>query len=127
MFKTENYLTRGVRDIVPMTTQLIMWDMIFNLPVSKDYLQIFELRANDGMQFITHIQEQPDYRRTVIFKTLTAITQKVYVIDGDHCTMLLMENTITIENMPEHFFVKLFAADIRGSSLQHLWELWRQE
>ena len=92
MFKTENYLTRGVRDIVPMTTQLIMWDMIFNLPVSKDYLQIFEPRAGDGIQFITHIQEQPDYTRTVTFKTPSAITQKVYVVDdGDHCTMLLAE------------------------------------
>ena len=92
MFKTEKYLTRGVRNIIPLPTQLIMWDMIFNLPVSKDYLQIFELRANDGMQFITHIQEQPDYRRTVTFKTPSAITQKVYVIDdGDHCTMLLAE------------------------------------
>ena len=92
MFQTEKYLTRGVKNIVPMTTQLIMWDMILNLPVSKDYLQIFELRANDGMQFTTPIQEQPDYRRTVTFKTPSAITQKVYVIDdGDHCTMLLAE------------------------------------
>ena len=92
MFQTEKYLTRGVKNIVPVTTQLIMWDMIFNLPVSKDYLQIFELRANDGMQIITHIQEQPDYRRTVTFKSPAAITQKIYVIDdGDHCTMLLAE------------------------------------
>ena len=92
MFQTEKYLTRGVRNIIPLPTQLIMWDMIFSLPVSKDYLQIFELRAIDGMQIITHIQEQPDFRRTVTFKTPAAITQKVYVIDdGDHCTMLLAE------------------------------------
>ena len=92
MFQTEKYLTRGVKNTVPMTTQLIMWDMIFSLPVSKDYLQIFDLREIDGMQIITHIQEQPSYERTLEFRTDNPITAKIFVIDDEtHTTMLLAE------------------------------------
>ena len=92
MFKTEKYLTCGVNETIPIVLQLIMWKMVADIPIEKDYLQIFRLSGENGIQTIIHEQEQPDYRRTVTFKTPAAITQKVYVIDdGDHCTMLLAE------------------------------------
>ena len=92
MFLSEKYLTRGVNEAVPILLQLIMWKMISDIPSEKDYLQIFRLVGKDGIQIITHEQEQPEYRKTIVFEWYETVTQKVYVIDdGDHCTMLLAE------------------------------------
>ena len=92
MFRSEKYLTTGVNETIPIVIQLIMWKMIADIPTEKDYLQIFRLIGENGLQIITHEQEQPEYRRTVMFEWSETVTQKVYVIDdGDHCTMLLAE------------------------------------
>lgn len=92
MFLSEKYLTRGVNEAVPILLQLIMWKMISDIPSEKDHLQIFRLVGKDGIQIITHEQEQPEYRKTIVFEWYETVTQKVYVIDdGDHCTMLLAE------------------------------------
>lgn len=92
MFRSEKYLTSGVSKTIPIVIQLIMWKMIADIPTEKDYLQIFRLIGENGLQIITHEQEQPEYRRTVMFEWPETVTQKVYVIDdGDHCTMLLAE------------------------------------
>ena len=60
MFKTEKYLTCGVNETIPIVLQLIMWKMVADIPIEKDYLQIFRLSGENGIQNIIHEQEQPE-------------------------------------------------------------------
>ena len=93
MFQSEKYLTQGVNAEIPLMLQLVMWKMISDIPAEKDYLQVFRLSGENGIQTIIHEQEQPAYRKIVSFQWPEGVvTQKVFVIDdGDHCTMLLAE------------------------------------
>ena len=87
------YLTRGVDAEIPLDIQIFMWEAVDNMPEPKDYLQVFNLSVENGLQVIKHTSEQPKFEMTYILTTLTkAVTSKVYIIDdGDHCTMLLAE------------------------------------
>ena len=80
----------GLADTV---LQIILWDLIDSMEVvEKDYLQVFRLSAESGMQKIPHSQEQPPYERTLEFRTDNPITAKIFVIDDEtHTTMLLAE------------------------------------
>ena len=89
----DRYLTRGVDSEIPLELQIFMWQAIDRLPEERDYLQVFDLFVEEGLQVIKHTSEQPKYK---MFYVLTCyektVTAKVYVIDdGDHCTMLLAE------------------------------------
>ena len=70
-----------------------MWNCIDRLPENeRDYLQIFELEDIGGMQHITHKSEQPEYKMHHFIPALKAVTAKVYVIDSEeYSTMLLAE------------------------------------
>ena len=58
----------------------------------KDYLQVFKLVVNGTNQQVTHSQEEPDYERTFTFPTDEPITAKIFVIDDEtQSTMLLAE------------------------------------
>ena len=58
----------------------------------KDYLQVFNLVANGTNQQVTHSQEEHTYERTFTFPTDEPITTKIFVIDDEtHTTMLLAE------------------------------------
>lgn len=87
------YLTRGVDAEIPLDIQIFMWEAVDNMPAPKDYLQVFNLSVENGLQVIKHTSEQPNFDMTYILTALTkAVTAKVYIIDdGDHCTMLLAE------------------------------------
>ena len=87
------YLTRGVDAEIPLDIQIFMWEAVDNMPEPKDYLQVFNLSVENGLQIIRHTSEQPKFDMTYILTALTkAVTAKVYIIDdGDHCTMLLAE------------------------------------
>lgn len=87
------YLTRGVDAEIPLDIQIFMWEAVDNMPEPKDYLQVFNLSIENGLQVIKHTSEQPKFEMTYILTALTkAVTAKVYIIDdGDHCTMLLAE------------------------------------
>lgn len=93
MFTSPRYATRGVTTTVPLVLQIILWDLIDSMEVvEKDYLQVFRLSAESGMQKITHSQEQPPYEHTLEFRTDNPITAKIFVIDDEtHTTMLLAE------------------------------------
>ena len=92
MFKTEKYLTCGVNETITIVLQLIMWKMVADIPIEKDYLQIFRLSGENGIQTIVHEQEQPEYRKEHLFPSDTPITAKIFVIDDEtHTTMLLAE------------------------------------
>ena len=87
------YLTSGIDEKIPIDIQIFMWKTVDNMPEPKDYLQVFYLTVQNGLQIIRHTSEKPKYEMTYILTTLTkAVTAKVYIIDdGDHCTMLLAE------------------------------------
>jgi hypothetical protein len=97
MFENPRYITKGVSIEIPFFLQNILWYMIETMQVEKkDYLQVFTMeRENDGIenrQKIIHTQEEPDYRYEYSFKCDNPIAAKVFVIDDeDHTTMLLAE------------------------------------
>ena len=88
------YLTIGVDEKIPIDIQIFMWKAVDSMPEPKDYLQVFNLTVQNGLQVIRHTSEKPKYEMTYILTSLLtkAVTAKVYIIDdGDHCTMLLAE------------------------------------
>ncbi len=92
MFNNQRYLTRGVQWSIPLELQLFMWGCIDRLPEERDYFQVFKLENLNGIQKITHFSEQPEYRREYLIPTDKPITAKVYIIDSDeYSTMLLAE------------------------------------
>lgn len=90
MFKGKRLSTRGVAEKVTLKLQMVMWNMIDTMGVLKDYLQVFELSEENGMQKIIHSQEAPPYKKEYLLKTdAPFLHAKIFVIDdGTHCTML---------------------------------------
>lgn len=92
MFNNPRYLTAGVAASIPEVLQLFIWQCIDRLPDERDYLQVFRLEPFGGMQQIRHTSEQPEYSMLYMLPTDEPVTAKVYVIDGDtYSTMLLAE------------------------------------
>ncbi len=92
MFNNQRYLTKGVQSEIPFELQLFMWSCIDGLPEERDYFQVFKMENFNGIQKITHFSEQPEYRKEYIIPIDTPITTKVYIIDSDtYSTMLLAE------------------------------------
>ena len=93
MFNNPRYCTKGISETVPLLTQIVLWDLIDSMEVAeKDYLQVFKLTATDKTQHVTHTQEQPPYERQLEFHTDNPITAKIFVVDDEtHTTMLLAE------------------------------------
>ena len=86
------YLTRGVDAEIPLYLQVFLWECVDRMPASKDYLQVFRLSEENGLQIVHHTSEQPQFEMTYIVEVEKPITAKVYIIDdGEHCTMLLAE------------------------------------
>ena len=85
------YMTSGVNATIPLELQLFMWETIDRLPEPKDYLLVFRLTVENGLQVIRHSSEQPEFDMTHILAAAdTAVTEKIFVIDdGENCTMLL--------------------------------------
>lgn len=92
MFNNQRYLTKGVQVEIPLALQLFMWGCIDRMPEPKDYFQVFKLENLGGIQKIIHFSEQPTYRREYLISTGNPITSKVYIIDSEeYSTMLLAE------------------------------------
>lgn len=98
MFENQRYITRGILSIVPLETQLILWDLIEQLgtKTSLDYLQVFKLQSvtvkGQMLQAIEHHQEAPEYFHKQYFHVSEAIDTKLFVVDDeDHSTMLLAD------------------------------------
>ena len=90
IFKNQKFITSGVANTIPKLLQIIMWELIKNLPVDTDYLQVFSLSPDIKGQRIIHSQENPDYKKEYVFNLDTAVVGKVFVIDdGTHSTMLM--------------------------------------
>lgn len=99
MFSGDRYLTRGVNEKIPAEIQLFMWNAIDNMPAPRDYLQVFNLSIENGLQVIHHTSEQPEFDMTYILTTISnPVSAKIYVIDDYYAdedkhiaTMLLAE------------------------------------
>lgn len=92
MFNNQRYLTKGVQVEIPLALQLFMWECIDRIPEPKDYFQVFRLENSGGLQKITHFSEQPEYHKEYMIPTSNLIIAKVYIIDSDeYSTMLLAE------------------------------------
>ena len=108
MFDPEKkrYLTRGVDETIPVELQLFMWQAIDQMPEPKDYLQVFTLSVENGLQCIHHTSEQPEYEMTYILPTVeSAVTAKIYCIDSeDYCTMLLAEEYCAAPSRSDDLF-----------------------
>ena len=95
----KRYITKGISSEIPFYLQNLMWLMIDSMEVSeKDYLQVFKLEKVDvcgkTFQKITHSQEQPEYKNSMVVPVdeEEVFEGKVFVIDDvSHCTMLLAE------------------------------------
>ena len=97
MFENQRYITKGASIEIPLYLQNVMWYMIETMQVEmKDYLQIFtlsrEMVGTELKQKIIHTQEQPNYRYEYSFKADEPVNAKLFVIDDEtHSTMLLAE------------------------------------
>ena len=91
MFTNERYLTREVADRVPIEIQILMWNLVEEIEVEKDYLQIFELIPNSSESVeIVHKQEIPEFTFNYRVKNCGIETKmKLYIIDnGDYSMMM---------------------------------------
>ena len=92
IFNNTHFISSGIRNNVPPLLQIIMWEIIKQMPVDKDYLQAFYLSSENGKQRIKHIQEVPEYSREYVFDIDTLVTEKIFVIDdGPYSTMIIAE------------------------------------
>jgi hypothetical protein len=92
MFNGQRYLTRGVDKTIPLEVQIFMWQCIDTLEVDKDYLQVFDLSVENGIQKVIHKQEVPEYQHTYSLCISNPVNARVFVIDEvEYSTMLLAE------------------------------------
>ena len=69
------YLTRGVDAEIPLYLQMFLWDAVDNMPEPKDYLQVFRLSKESGLQIVHHTSEQPQFEMTYIAETEKPVTR----------------------------------------------------
>ena len=78
---------------IPEETQFMMWYMVDMMNEDKDWLQIFNLTVKDGIQHITHHQEEPEFREECVLLTNNPVEEKVYIIlESELSTMILAED-----------------------------------
>lgn len=99
IFEGDKFMTNGVHENIPIELQLFMWEAIDKMLSPKDYLQVFDLKVENGLQIIHHYSEQPAFDMTYILAIVgKPVTAKIYVIDDYYeeedkhiATMLLTE------------------------------------
>ncbi len=92
MFDKDRYLTRGVSKEIPLEIQILLWSMIGEIKIKKDYLQVFEIEPiKNSLLKIEHRQEIPKYKKEhVVVNTGINSKVKICVIDdGEYSTMML--------------------------------------
>ena len=94
MFSNERYLTREVANKLPIEIQLLMWQLIEELKVKKDYLQVFELTPIErDLVEIIHRQEIPKFTCEIVVKNKNIKEKmKIFVInDIEYSTMMFSD------------------------------------
>lgn len=96
MFAKENrYITRGINEKLDLPLQILLWRLVDDLKIEKDYLQVFKLSRVGDVLNIEHTQEIPDYKSCIKVNAKDLEfdgNEKVYLTDSqDYSTMLLAE------------------------------------
>lgn len=96
MFAKENrYITRGVNEKIDLPLQILLWNLVDDLKIEKDYLQVFKLSRAGDIINIEHTQEVTNYKSCIKVNAKDLEfegDEKVYLIDSqDYSTMLLAE------------------------------------
>ncbi|WP_455543546.1 DUF960 family protein [Intestinibacter sp.] len=95
MFEKENrYMTSKIAEELPIDVNILLWSLIDELSVEKDYLQVFELDplGNDVVKII-HKQEVPKYENTIyIHNESIKQNKKIYAIDSIEYSTLLFSD-----------------------------------
>lgn len=92
MFKKENrYMTRKIVEEIPLEINILLWNLIDELQIEKDYLQIFELNPiGEGIVEIVHKQEIADYESSIyIYNEEIKENKKIYAIDSVEYSTLM--------------------------------------
>lgn len=92
MFDNDRYITREISERVPLALQLLMWHMIDEIKVKKDYLQVFEIRPyKEGLLEVIHRQEIPKFTSTLIINNIGIESKmKIFVTDNLEYSMMFM-------------------------------------
>lgn len=97
--KNNRYMTRGIKEALDISLQMMLWKMVDDLKESKeielDYLQVFKIRRNNEELIIEYTQEAPEYKKIYTFNKLSSLVEedlKIFIIDeNDYNIMLLAE------------------------------------
>ncbi len=92
MFKKENrYMTKEICEIIPIEINILLWDLIDNLYIEKDYLQIFEIKPiGENIVKILHKQEVPEYESSIyIYNENIKDNLKIYAVDSIEYSTLM--------------------------------------
>lgn len=95
MFKKENrYMTKEIAKNLPIEISILLWDLIDNLTIAKDYLQIFEINPIGlGLVEIVHKQEVPKYEASIYIQNdLIKDKLKIYTIDSNEYSTMMFSN-----------------------------------
>lgn len=95
MLKKENRcMTKEIYENLPLEIAILLWDLIDNLTIAKDYLQIFEINPIGlGIVEIVHKQEVPEYEaRIYIQNDLIKDKLKTYIIDSIEYSTMMFSN-----------------------------------
>lgn len=69
--KNNRYMTRGIKEALDISLQMMLWKMVDDLKESKeielDYLQVFKIRRNNEELIIEYTQEAPEYKKIYTF------------------------------------------------------------
>lgn len=96
MFGKENrYMTKGIADSIDFGLQVLLWNLIDELEIEKDYLQVFQIRGTGKSCIIEHSQEVPEYKRVYEYPgTIMELGEEVTIFaidDGNNSTMLFAD------------------------------------
>lgn len=95
MFKKENrYMTKDIAENLPVEIAILLWNLIDNLTIEKDYLQIFEINPIGlGVVEIVHKQEVPKYEASIYIQSdLIKGKLKIYAIDSIEYSTMMFSN-----------------------------------
>ncbi len=95
MFKKENrYMTREIAENITVEIAMLLWDLIDNLIIEKDYLQIFEINPIGlGVVEIVHKQEVPEYKASIYIQNdLIKDKLRIYAIDSIEYSTMMFSN-----------------------------------
>ncbi|MFR6399543.1 DUF960 family protein [Ruminococcus sp.] len=99
MFSGKKYLTKGIYTNIPLEIQQFLWRAVETMPAPKDYLQVFVLCIQNGIQVVHHSAEQSVFDMTYVLPNISEpVSAKIYIIDDYYAdenqhiaTMLLSE------------------------------------